>query len=346
MTDGVSVNYTDMSAHHITFDTKLDDISKKVLRELYLSMLRIQVVELKIDELYHEDEMKTPVHLCLGQEAVAAGVCLNLDTEDYVFTNHRGHGHYIAKGGNIKKMVAELYNRETGCSRGRGGSMHLIDIAAGLHGSSSIVGGNIPIATGAALASSIRRDNRVAVTFFGDAAVEEGVIYESINFSMLKKLPVVYVCENNLYSVFSGISKRQPHDEIYRRFTGLSIPSYRVDGNNVIEVYRTARKAVAQARNGGGPSFIECLTYRLRDHHGTTSGAEVGYRSQEEVDAWASRCPVKNYKKFLLEQKLITDTDIEHYTNAINREVEEAFKFARFSPLPKEDEVLNYLFQS
>ena len=334
-----------MSTKLIAFDTKLDDIPKKVLQELYRAMLRIQSVELKIDELYHEDKMKTPVHLCLGQEAVAAGVCLNLDTDDYVFTNHRGHGHYIAKGGNIKKMVAELYNRETGCSRGRGGSMHLIDIAAGLLGSSSIVGGSIPIATGAALASAIKQDNRISVTFFGDAAVEEGVSYESINFAMLKKLPVVYVCENNLYSVFSGLSKRQARGDIYRRFTGLSIPSYQVDGNNVIKVYRTAKKAVAQARSGGGPSFLECLTYRLRDHHGTSSGVEVGYRSQEEVDRWATRCPVNNYKHFLLEQKLITAAEIEQFTDAVDREVEEAFKFAQASPLPKEDEVLNYLFQ-
>lgn len=334
-----------MSTKPIAFDTKLDDIPKKVLQELYRAMLRIQSVELKIDELYHEDEMKTPVHLCLGQEAVAAGVCLNLNTDDYVFTNHRGHGHYIAKGGNVKKMVAELYNRETGCSRGRGGSMHLIDIAAGLLGSSSIVGGSIPIATGAALASAIKQDKRVSVTFFGDAAVEEGVSYESINFAMLKKLPVVYVCENNLYSVFSGLSKRQAHGDIYRRFTGLSIPSYQVDGNNVIEVYRTAKKAVAQARSGGGPSFLECLTYRLRDHHGTSSGVEVGYRSQKEVDEWAARCPVNSYKLFLLEQKLITATDIEQFTDAVDREVEEAFKFAQASPLPREDEVLNYLFQ-
>ncbi|MBI2847902.1 MAG: thiamine pyrophosphate-dependent dehydrogenase E1 component subunit alpha, partial [Chloroflexi bacterium] len=284
---------TTRAGKSIAFDTRTDDISKETLRSLYREMLRIQKVELKVDELYHEDQMKTPVHLCLGQEAVAAGVCLSLTPDDYVFTNHRGHGHYIAKGGDVKRMVAELYNRETGCSRGRGGSMHLVDIAAGLPGSSSIVAGSIPIATGAALASVLKKDKRISVTFFGDAATEEGVIYESINFAMLKKLPVIYVCENNFYSVFSPLRKRQSRDDIYRRFTGLAIPSYRVDGNNVIEVYRTAKKAIGQARGGGGPSFIECRTYRLRDHHGTTSGVEVGYRSQKEVDEWATRCPVK-----------------------------------------------------
>ncbi|MDO8578818.1 MAG: thiamine pyrophosphate-dependent dehydrogenase E1 component subunit alpha [Dehalococcoidales bacterium] len=334
-----------LPASPLVYDTELKDIPKKVLRDLYRVMLRIQKVELKVDELYHEDEMKTPVHLCLGQEAIAAGVCSNLNREDYVFTNHRGHGHYIAKGGDIKKMVAELYNRETGCSRGRGGSMHLIDVAAGLLGSSSIVAGNIPIAAGAALASAIRKDKRVAVTFFGDAAVEEGVVYESVNFAMLKKLPVIFVCENNLYSVFSGLNKRQAHGEIYRRFAGLDIPGYRVDGNNVIDVYRAAKEAVARARKGEGPTFLECQTYRLRDHHGTASGADVGYRSQEEVDAWAKRCPVKNFEQFLLKQKLITQNDIQDISEAIDDEVKEAFNFAQSSPLPKEDEVANYLFK-
>ena len=329
----------------IKFDTRVASISREVLGELYRVMLRIQKVELKVAELYHHDEMKTPINLCLGQEAVAAGVCLNLKTDDYVFSNHRGHGHYIAKGGGVKAMVAELYNRETGCSRGRGGSMHLIDTAVGLLGSSAIVGGCIPLATGAALGSVIKQDKRVSVAFFGDAAVEEGAIYESINFAMLKKLPVVYVCENNLYAVSSPLGKRQARDDIYRRFEGMSIPGYRVDGNNVIEVYRTAGKAVEHARRGGGPSFMECRTYRLRDHQGTGSGVEVGYRTQAEIDTWAARCPVKNYERFLIEQKIMTASEIEEIATAINREVGEAFEFAQTSPLPGEDEVLDYLYQ-
>lgn len=333
------------SVRQIAFDTKIDDIHGEVLRQLYLTMLRIQRVELKVDEFYHQDEMKTPVHLCLGQEAIAAGVCRNLRIDDYVFTNHRGHGHYIAKGGDMKAMVAELYNRETGCSRGRGGSMHLVDISAGLPGSSSIVGGAVPIATGAALASVLKKDGAVSVSFFGDAAVEEGVVYESVNFALLKKLPVIFVCENNLYSVYSSLHKRQPHHEIYRRFTGMSIPSYRVDGNNVIEVYRTAREAIKLARAGGGPSFIECQTYRLRDHHGTGSGVEVGYRTQEEVDEWVERCPVRNFEVFLLERGVLTKAQVGKITSAVNLEVEEAFKFAQESPFPEPDEVTGYLFQ-
>ena len=325
--------------------TKISGIPKKTLRELYRVMLEIQKVELKIDELYHEDEMKTPVHLCLGQEAVAAGVCIHLNADDYVFSNHRGHGHYIAKGGDVKSMIAELYNRETGCSKGRGGSMHLIDTSVGILGTSSIVGGCVPIATGAALGSVLKKDNRVSVAFFGDAAVEGGVTYESINFAMLKKLPVVYVCENNFYSVCSHLSKRQANDDIYRRFEGLSIPGYQVDGNNVIEVYRVAKKAIDNARKGGGPSFIECRTYRVRDHHGTSSGVEIGYRTQEEVDEWAAKCPVRNFERFLVERNIMTAAEIEEFAVVIDREVEEAFRFAQASPLPDGDKVLEYLYK-
>ena len=329
----------------IVFTTDLKDIPNEVLLELYRMTLKIRKVQLKIDELYHEDEMKTPVHLYIGQEAVATGVCANLNVDDYVFSNHRGHGHYIAKGGDVNAMVAELYNRETGCSKGRGGSMHLIDTSVGLMGSSSIVGDCIPLGTGAALGTLLQRKNGVSVAFFGDAAVEEGVLYESINFAMLKKLPVVYVCENNFYSVFSPLSNRQAEDNIYRRFEGLSIPGYRVDGNNVIEVYRVAKEAIDNARKGLGPSFIEARTYRLRDHHGTGSGVEVGYRTQEEVDAWAARCPVECFEGFLLKQERITTAEVEELAAAIDREVDEAFKFAESSPLPDEDDVLKYLYQ-
>jgi pyruvate dehydrogenase E1 component alpha subunit len=309
-------------------------------------MLKIRKGQLKINELYHQDEMKTPVHLYIGQEAVAAGVCAHLNADDYVFSNHRGHGHYIAKGGNLRAMIAELYNKETGCSRGRGGSMHLIDTSVGLLGTSSSVGGCVPIATGAALGSVLQKNNRISVAFFGDAAVEEGVIYESINFAMLKKLPVVYVCENNFYSVFSHLSKRQAKDDIYRRFEGLSIPGYRVDGNNVIEVYRVAKMAIDHARRGAGPSFMECRTYRLKDHHGTGTGVEVGYRTQEELDEWIAKCPVENFECFLLEQNILTAKEMEEFAAAIHREIEAAFKFAQTSPLPDENEVLKYLISA
>jgi len=338
------VYYPD-SQKKINSSINIDDISRDVLLKLYGTMLKIRNVQLKIAELYHEDEMKTPVHLCIGQEAVAAGVCANLGVNDYVFSNHRGHGHYIAKGGNLKAMIAELYNKEGGCSKGRGGSMHLLDTSVGLAGSSSIVGGGIPIATGAALSAAMQKNKRVSVSFFGDAAVEEGVLYESINFAVLKKLPVIYVCENNFYAVFSPLKNRQATDDIYRRFEGLSIPGYKVDGNNVIDVYKVAQEAIDRARNGRGPSFIECRTYRQRDHHGTGSGVEVGYRIQKEVDEWAENCPLETYYSLLMQNGIIDNEENLKLQEKCNQEIDEAFEFAQSCPLPNKEDILKYLYQ-
>lgn len=320
------------------------DIPLDTLRRLHRTMLRIQRVELRIAERYHEDEMKTPVHLCLGQEAVPAGVCAHLSREDLVFSNHRGHGHYIAKGGDMRAMVAELYNRETGCSRGRGGSMHLIDTAAGIPGTSSIVGGCVPLATGAALAAKLQGQDRVSIAFFGDAAAEEGGVYESIAFAVLKGLPVVYVCENNLYSVFSHISRRQAGYDLRRRFEGLSLPCLPIDGNSVIDVYRAAAEAICRARHGQGPSFIECRTYRLRDHHGSGSGVEAGYRTQAEVDGWAARCPIRGLEARLLGRG-VPASDIASIAEAVDREVEDAFAFARSSPFPDPQGLQAHLYR-
>lgn len=315
-----------------------------ILIELYTSMLEIRKVELKIAEHYPENEMRTPIHLCIGQEAVASGVCANLHTADYVLSNHRGHGHYLAKKGNLPAMIAELYNKETGCSRGRGGSMHLVDTAVGLLGSSSIVAGGIPIATGAALAVVMKNDGRVAVAFFGDGAAEEGVLYESINFAVLKKLPVIYVCENNLYSVCSPLHRRQPGPDIYKRVEGFGIPACSVDGNDVIEVYRVAGQAINAARQGQGPYFIECKTYRLTDHHDRKTGVEVGYRTQEEWDAWAAKCPVKKLEGFLREQKILADQEFENIERELDEKIAAAFEFARTTQLPERNDVYKYLY--
>lgn len=316
----------------------------EVLIGLYTTMLEIRKVELKIAEHYPEDEMRTPIHLCIGQEGVAAGVCANLEKDDYVLSNHRGHGHYIAKKGSLNAMIAELYNKETGCSAGRGGSMHLADTSVGLLGSSAIVAGGIPIATGAALASSARNDGRVAVTFFGDGAAEEGVLYESINFAVMKKLPVIYVCENNLYSVCSPLERRQPGPDIYKRAQGFSIPACSVDGNNVIEVYKMANAAIDQARSGGGPYFIECKTYRLTDHHDRKTGVELGYRTQEEWDEWAGKCPIQRLEGLLQEQNLLTDQGFTELEWKIDQRIKEAFDFARSGPLPDKGELSKYLY--
>ncbi len=318
--------------------------SRETLLMLYHDMLRIRNVQLRIESLYHLDEMKTPIHLCIGQEAIAVGVCSNLNREDYISSNHRSHGHYLAKGGDLKKLIAELYCRETGCSRGRGGSMHLVDTSVGHVGSSSIVGGGIPIGAGLALAIQMKKQNRVSVVFLGDGAADEGVLYESINFAMLKKLPVVYIYENNQFSVCSRVSIRKIGENIFHATPSEHMFTETVDGNNVLEVHEAAREAVLRARNGQGPSFIECKTYRIRGHAGAGSDADLGYRSAEEIRSWESKCPVATFCEELLKKGLIMQNDITDMERQINIEIDEAFLFAHESPLPKEEHILQYLF--
>ncbi len=322
----------------------MKSLPKDKLKELYRLMLRIRMVELKIEELYPEDEMKTPVHLYIGQEAVAAGVCANLDKDDYVFSNHRGHGHYIAKGGDLKSMIAELYCKEGGCSKGRGGSMHLVDTSVGFMGSSSIVGGSIPIATGAALSSILQGDNRVSVVFFGDAASEEGVLFESMNFAALKNLPVIYICENNFYSVCSHQSAREANCDISMRPKAFDIPSYQVDGSDVIEVYLKSKKAVEDARSGKGPSFLECRAYRWRAHAGAGDAQKEAYRKPDEWGKWMKKDPVKQFENALVKKGVITSKEIKEIRGKIDKDILEAFEFAKRSPLPEKEELGKYLF--
>lgn len=321
----------------------IEGISTDTLIHLYKVMLTIRQVEEKIAQNYPLDEMKTPVHLCIGQEAVSAGICNALDKEDYVLSNHRGHGHYIAKGGNLRKMIAELYNRQGGCSHGRGGSMHLIDLSTGLLGSSSIVAGGVPIAVGAAFASKLSKNGRVAVAFFGDAAVEEGVVYESFNFAALNKVPVIFVCENNLYSVATPLEHRQPPLEIFKR-AEIFMPTYSLDGNNVMEVYRVACEVVERARNGNGPSFIECLTYRWCHHHNVTSGVEAGYRPQKELDFWIEKCPLKNFKRFLKQKNLLTEDVATTINKQIEQDILEAFEYALSCSSPAPETLFDGLY--
>jgi pyruvate dehydrogenase E1 component alpha subunit len=309
-------------------------------------MLRIRKVQLHIESLYHLDEIKTPVHLCIGQEAVAVGVCANLEKEDYISSNHRGHGHYLAKGGDLNKLIAELYCRETGCSKGRGGSMHLVDTSVGHVGSSSIVGGGIPVSTGLALSIKMKKENRLSVAFFGDGAADEGVLYESVNFAILKQLPVVFVYENNQFSVCSRATARQWGEVIFHKIPSEHMMARIVDGNSVLDVYKAARLAVDRARTGKGPSFIECKTYRLRGHAGAGSDAHLGYRTEEEIDAWEARCPVHTFRQKLLLERTLTQQELEEMETEIDLEIQEAFRFAQQSPLPKKEDLLLYLYNS
>ena len=312
-------------------------IKKNAYLSLFYNMLRIRKVEEKIAELYPEQEMRCPVHLCVGQEAIAVGVCGNLLKKDYVMSNHRSHGHYLAKGGDLKAMFAEMYGKVTGCAKGRGGSMHLIDLSVGFLGSAPIVASTIPITVGTALSTRMQGKNNISVVFFGDAAIEEGIFHESLNFAALKKLPVIFICENNLYSVYSSLHVRQPKDrEIFLLARSHGVNSNQGDGNNLIEVYNLSQEAVEKARRGKGPTFLEFKTYRWREHCGPNYDNHIGYRTEQEFLEWKKRCPVKRLKQYLLEKSFITEEKISQISKKIEVEIDEAVDFAKKSPFPNE----------
>ena len=293
-------------------------------------------------------EILTPCHLYSGQEAVATGVCANLNKTDYIFGSHRSHGHYLAKGGNLNSLIAEIYCRETGCSKGRGGSMHVVAPDVGMMGSAPIVAGTISLALGAALASQIRNDGRVTVSFFGDGATGEGVFFESLNFAALKKLPIIFACENNFYSTHLPVAEHRPATKISEIGRSFGVKSFRVDGNNVLKVYETARKAVNECRKGSGPVFIEFLTYRLRGHVGPSDniqGNHTDIRPKEEVEKWKMRGPIKRFKAYLMKNKIFSKEDLEKIDNEIAEEVKAAHEFAKQSPYPDPDELGKYVFK-
>lgn len=323
------------------------DISPAALRAMYVTMLTIRKFEEKLAELLdRKPKIVCPVHLYVGQEAVATGVCTQLRNDDYVFSTHRSHGHYIAKGGNIKTLMAEIYGRATGCSGGRGGSMHLTSPEIGLPGSSAIVAGTIPIAVGSAMSFKMQKRDSVSVAFFGDGAVNEGVFYESLNLAALKKLPVIFVCENNLYSTHMHIAACLADTDVYKKAEVFGLPGIRVDGNNVIEVFKVAEKAIEDARHGRGPTLIEGMTYRWYGHVGPHIDLDKGLRSKEELDYWLNRCPIKMLENILMPQAIISESEKIKIQKNIDREIAEALSFARDSDCPDEDEVLNYVFKT
>lgn len=324
---------------------KIQHLNKKIHRSLFDTMLRIRIIEERIAELYPEQEMRCPVHLCIGQEAIAVGVCVNLTCDDYVLSNHRSHGHYLAKGGDLRAMMAEIYGKATGCCKGKGGSMHLIDRTVGFLGATPIVGSTIPIAVGTALGTVMRGERRVSLVFLGDAATEEGVFHESLNFAALEKLPVVFVCENNFYSVYSPLSVRQPEGrEIYRLADGQGVKSYRGDGNDVVEVYKIAGQAIKRAREGKGPAFLEFKTYRWREHCGPNYDNDLGYRSESEFQEWRHRCPIEKLQEQLLADGILSREDIDRLTSQFKEEIEEAITFAKSSPFPEGSSLMEDIY--
>jgi len=311
-------------------------------------MARIRICEESFIEPILNGEVRCPVHLYTGQEAIATGVCFALTEKDYIFSSHRSHGHYLAKGGGMRELVAEIYGKEAGCSRGRGGSMHIIAPEMGMLGSAPIVAGTIPLALGAALASKIRKEKRVTVSFFGDGAAGEGVLYESLNFAALKKLPIIFACENNFYSTHLPIRECRPENNIFEIGKPFCIQSYRIDGNDVLKVYEVSKKAVGQCRKGQGPVLIEFITYRMRGHVGpddNIQGTHTDIRSKEEVEAWLKKDPIKRFEAFLIKNRILKNEDLRRINQEVEVEVKEAHRYAKMSPYPNPNELTKYVFK-
>jgi len=307
---------------------------------LYRSLFRIRRVEEAIADVYTTDKIQSPVHLSIGQEAASVGVCEALGPGDVAFGTYRSHALYLAKGGDLKRMIAELYGKATGCAGGKGGSMHLIDPAAGVLGTSAVVGSTIPQAVGFAWGLRLQGKPGVVASFFGDGAVEEGAFHESMNFAALKRAPVLFVCENNFYAIHSTQAARQSSTDLLERSRAYGIPAARIEDSDASKVYEAARESVDAIRAGGsGPRLLECLGYRWREHVGPNEDFRAGYRSREEAEPWFRRDPVAR----------AADRLAPEIRRAIEREVlaeiREAFEFAERSPFPDAEALYTDLYQ-
>lgn len=326
-------------------DHNLYPVSDSQAHNFLHEMLRVRMVEEAIADRYPDQEMRCPVHLSIGQEAVPVGIAAAISDQDLFYSNHRSHGHYLAKGGDLNRMIAEIYGKEAGCCRGRGGSMHLIDTSCGFMGSVPIVGSIIPIATGAAFSSYLKGENNLVVVFFGDGTVEEGAFYESLNFAILHHLRILYVCENNLYSVYSPLSVRQPPGrEIITLAQGIGVRSFQGDGNDVEDVYHVAKQAIEIIRTDNIPLFIELKTYRWREHCGPNYDNHSGYRSSDEFEDWRKNCPIDSYIRRLVENKQGLLFDIDQMKALIQGEIENAFSFADVSPFPNKEDLSDEVY--
>jgi TPP-dependent pyruvate/acetoin dehydrogenase alpha subunit len=308
-----------------------------LLISLHQDLLKVRLTEETLAERYKQQEMRTPAHFGSGQEAVAVGVCHALRTDDVVYTHHRSHNHFLAKGGSTYELAAELYGRADGCSGGRGGSVHLTAPEVGFIASSAILGEMTAVAVGAALAFQMDKLDRVAVTFFGEGAMDEGSFYESANYAAVKKLPVLFVCENNLYATESPLHVRQAAGtDLCERVRSFKIDAKRIDGNDVLEVFQTTQGVVEKLRSGEGPYFLECMTYRWREHVGPHFDHDLKrtYRTREEVEDWIARCPVTRSRERLLKSGIATEAQLDNWQDEMQRKVNADIDRAREAPWP------------
>ncbi len=308
----------------------------------YKKMLELRLFELKVQELYRNARLPGFVHLYVGEEAVGVGVCLNLENKDLVFSTHRGHGHALAKGVPPGVVLAELWGKVTGCSGGRGGSMHMYAPEWGFMGTNGIVGAPIPLATGGALSAKLRGSGQVVVSFFGEGAVNSGSFHEAINMGTVWDLPVVYVCENNLYATEMAFSRATKNTSVARRAESYGLPGVEVDGQDVIAVHRVAKAAIDRARSGGGPTLIECKTYRYVGHHEGDPGTD--YRTRDEVQYWKELDPVTRARKLLIESKIADEGDLKAVDREVEDLIDQAVEFAENSPEPSPESVTEHVF--
>ena len=317
------------------------------LLDMYRTMQTIRQFESRVKEIFQEGKIPGFVHVSIGEEASATGVAAALTDTDYITSTHRGHGHLIAKGGDVKPMMAELFGKKTGYCKGKGGSMHIANFELGILGANGIVGAGLPIATGAGLAAKVRGSGEVAACFFGDGASNEGTFHESLNLAAAWKLPVVYVCENNLYGEFTAGRDVTSVKDIADRARGHDMPGVVVNGNDVVEVYEATREAVERARKGDGPTLLECKTYRWEGH---VVGEEAflgkrSYRPADEIEAWKKRCPLTGFEQRFVPGNF-TAEELEAVRTEVGRRIDEAVQFALDSPLPAPEEALDDMFST
>lgn len=339
------INYRDYKSLPAQLFELPEGLSTADLKNLLHTMMRIRAFEEKLADLVIAKKVTTPCHLYTGQEAVATGVCTALNQNDYLFGTHRSHGHFLAKGGDLKLAMAEIFCKSTGCSKGRGGSMHLCSPDHGILGTSSIVAGSLGIAAGTALAEKIKGTSRLTVVFHGDGVPEEGIWHEAANISNLELLPILFICENNLYCTHLGLDQRRKKDNILEVAKAHGFYCQEVDGNNVLAVYSAAREAETRIRAGKGPCYIECRTYRWRGHVGPNDDLNVGLRDKEEVKAWKTRCPVLNFSNFLVQKGICSEIDILDLERSAKDEVEDAVAFAEASPYPEVSDLLKNVYK-
>jgi len=308
---------------------------------MYRKMLEIRHFEEKIFDLYGQNLVPGTIHLYAGQEAVAVGVCANLTKEDYITSTHRGHGHCIAKGARLDRTMAEILGKKTGYCKGKGGSMHIADFSIGMLGATAVVGAGIPIAAGAGLSIKLRGTDQVVACFFGEGASNQGTFHEGINMASVWKLPVIFVCENNLYAMGTRQSIVMAIENIADRAKAYGIPGVVVDGNDVLSVYEVTNKAVERARKGEGPTLIECKTYRIKGH---SRADPATYRAKEEVQEWLKKDPITRFRAKLMEMKILTEKEIAQIQQETVKAVEDAVKFAIESPFPAPKEALEDIY--